>query len=131
MSVASTGARPCSTARSSISGLRASITTRTSFLPATTAGCASPGTSCRPARDRGGLLGRSLAALERVGDHGQDQHEQQEPRALEEVVLRAGEVDAVVAASQGSGEQRGQERANAGRAGEAGPLTDVEEEGHG
>src|SRR5215204_4687681 len=46
----SAGARPCSTARSSISGLSASITARTSFF---TAGCGGPRTSGRRRAGRG------------------------------------------------------------------------------
>jgi len=47
------------------------------------------------------------------------------------VVLRAVEVDAVVAARECAGQQRRQERTDACGARDAGAFTDVEEEGDG
>ena len=70
------------------------------------------------------------APLHGVRQDGDGEHGRQERGALEEGEVRMAEIDADVAARKSAGEQRGEERAHTGGAGEPRTLADVEEETH-
>src|SRR4051812_38506053 len=70
---------------------------------------------------------REPAPLQHVREHGQGEHDHEEPRLLEEAEARPVEVEARVATRQRTGQQGGQEGTDAARSGEPGALADVHE----
>ena len=83
-----------------------------------------------PARRSAGPGSRRARARATITTSATAEPASQEPRRLEEREVGAVEVDADVGRGERAGDQRGQERPDAGGGGEAEALEDVEEERH-